>query len=63
MITKAIIESVINNYSYKVRIPIYNRSKDAVFKTQPEQLYTAYDGSQPVLDPLYVLDDILYVDF
>lgn len=63
MITKAIIESVINNYSYKVRIPVYNRSKDAVFKTQSEQLYTAHVCCQPGLYPLYEVDDIVYVDF
>ena len=41
MITKAIVQEVIENKYVKVRIPRYNQVSDSIFSTPQEELYNA----------------------
>lgn len=63
MIQKAYIEKQIDGYSYKVRIPRYNKSNSSSSKTPTEQLYTAYACQLPDIDPYYANGDVVWVDF
>lgn len=63
MIQKAYIEKQIDGFSYKVRIPRYNKSSAAPSKTPTEQLYTAYVCQQPNVNPYYSNGDVVFVCF
>ena len=41
MITRAIVEKIIDRYHIRVRIPIYNRAATAVMHTPAEELSAA----------------------
>lgn len=63
MFTKAIIEQVIDDFSYKVRIPVYNRAQYAVSSTPTSQLPIAHVCCPPGYFPSYSVGDIVYVTF
>lgn len=63
MITKAIIEEVITPYSARVRIPIYNKSKDAPLHTPTSELAIARVCALPNFHVNMRKGDIVYVGF
>jgi hypothetical protein len=63
MITKATIEEKIDKYKFRVRIPIYNKQKDAVFATPTNELDVALVCTLPGCDVNYQVGDVVYVGF
>jgi len=63
MITKAIIEQIINQYEVRVRIPVYNKSADAVNCTPTDQLYIASTCIPAGQSYNYNVGDVVYVGF
>ena len=63
MITKAIIEKVIDKYNAKVRIPIINKAKGAVSATPTEELYIASVCIPPNCNPDLKVNDVVFVAF
>lgn len=63
MILKATIEKALDQYSYKVRIPRYNKSKDSPTATPFSDLPIAYVCMQPGVFPHYDIGDIVFVEF
>ena len=63
MTTKAIVEAVIDTYSYRVRIPVINRSSDASFHTPTDELYTATVCVVNGCIPHIQVGDVVYVTF
>ena len=63
MITKAIVEAIVNAYSFRVRIPVINRSKDAAFHTPTEELYISSICTVAGCIPNVRVGDIVYVSF
>ena len=63
MITKATIEEKIDKYKFRVRIPIYNKQKDAIFATPTKELDVALICTLPGCDVNYQVGDVVYVGF
>lgn len=61
MITKAIIEKIISNRSYKVRIPILDKIQSASLSN--DSLQTAYVSSQLNNGMNLTVGDIVFIDF
>lgn len=63
MITKAIVEAIVDTYSFRVRIPVINRSKDAALHTPTEELYISSICTVAGCIPNVRVGDIVYVSF
>ena len=63
MINKAIIEKRIDPYTYKVRIPRFNKSSSSVYSSKSEDLYTAIVCQQPGINPFYDINDVVFVAY
>lgn len=63
MVTKAIIEKVINRYTARVRIPIINKARGAVSATPTNELYVASISISPNCNPDLREGDIVFVAF
>ncbi len=63
MLAKAIVEKVINEYSAKVRIPIYHQIDSSPFATTYENLPTATICSIPGIKYALRKGDVVFVDF
>lgn len=63
MITKATIEEKIDKYKFRVRIPIYNKQKDAIFATPTNELDIALVCTLPGCGVNYQVGDVVYVGF
>lgn len=63
MITKAIVEDIINNREFIVRIPIFDNIESAREHTIKEDLNTALAILSPGLSNNIVRGDIVYVGF
>lgn len=63
MLNKAIIEKRIDFYTYKVRIPRYNKSNSSSFASNNNDLYTASVCILPGIHPCYDLNDVVFVMF
>lgn len=63
MITKAIVEDIINNKEFIVRIPIFDNIESAREHTIKEDLNTALAILSPGLSNNIVTGDIVYVGF
>ena len=63
MITKAIIESKIDQFSYKVRIPIFDRINDAPEHTSFNDLCIATVCSNKGINNTINVNDVVFVSF
>ena len=63
MITKALVEKVIDKYHIKVRIPIYNRVTSSPMYTPTEELSVAVISTVPGTSPNLQVGDIVFVGF
>lgn len=63
MIRKGIIEKVISEYSYLIRIPVYHKIKSAAIFTPTEELPTATVCVTAGNAPKYRENDIVFVTF
>lgn len=63
MLTKGIVEKVIDNYSAKVRLPIFNKSKDAIGATPLDELSEAIICTLPNSVLGLQVGDIVIVGF
>lgn len=61
--TRAIIEGRIDNYHYRVRIPIINKLKSSVSATPTEELAIATIAAIPGCSPKFRNGDIVFVEF
>lgn len=63
MVTKATIEEKVDKYRFRVRIPIYNKQKDAIFATPTKELDIALVCTLPGCNVNYQVGDVVYVGF
>lgn len=63
MVTRGIIEKLIDNTHVKVRVPRINKSAGAVGATPTDELPTACLCSIPGVIPYYNVSDVVYVDY
>lgn len=63
MITKAIIEQKVDDFRYKVRIPIFNKSKNVLSATPTEELDIAPVCTMPGCHVNYQVGDVVFVGF
>ena len=63
MITKAIIEKIVNPYRAIVRIPIIDKAKGAVSATPSEYLHAATICTPPGISPNLSVGDVVFVAF
>jgi len=63
MITKGIVEEIINPYSIKVRIPFYNKIAAAPNATPSEELYVAAVCALPNSVMNYQVGDVVFIGF
>lgn len=63
MLTKAIVESVVDKNHYKVRIPLYNKEKNAIGSTPTSNLNVATVCATQGTYPSYVEGDVVWVGF
>lgn len=63
MLNKAIVEKRIDFYTYKVRIPRYNKSDSSSFASNNDNLYTASVCIVPGIYPCYDINDVVFVMF
>ena len=63
MVTKAIVEEIINNYQARVRIPIFNKAKGVNLATPSDELPVATICCLPNIFPKYHIGDVVYVAF
>lgn len=63
MITKGIVEHIIDKYSIKVRIPVYNKIEGVVGATPSKELSTASICTISHFDPNLSVGDIVFVGF
>ena len=63
MITRAIIEEKITPYEYRVRIPIFDRSKDAALHTKTKDLSIAVASLPKGIYNNLEVNDIVFVAF
>ena len=61
---KAIIESIESNgYQAKIRIPFFDKIAGTLGSTPNYSLYVADICSQPGINPVYNVGDIVFIDF
>ena len=60
---KGIIETIETSFTYKVRIPVYHKIKNAVAYTPVEDLPIATVCTSPGVLPIYQIGDIVWIDF
>lgn len=63
MITKGKIIEVVDNYSYRVRIPIFDSIENALDFTADSDLAIAVSCSSPASKNFYSVGDIVFVSF
>lgn len=63
MLVKAIIEQIIDNYSARIRIPIFHKSANSPYCTNFNDLPIASICTIPGLSLVLKVGDIVYVDF
>ena len=63
MITKAIVEQQIDNYRYRVRIPLFDRVEDAATYTDFEDLCVATLSSTKGISNSLNIGDVVFVGF
>lgn len=63
MITKGIIEKIINPYSVKVRIPIFDATKEAKEGVKTDELSNAIICALPNSGNLLEVNDVVFVAF
>lgn len=61
--TRAIIESKVDNYHYKIRIPLLNKLSSSIGATPTSELATATLSVLPGNSPSFKTGDIVYVAF
>lgn len=62
-LTKGVVEQIVDPYTVKVRLPIFNKSSDAPQSTPTNELYDAKSCVIPNCNPNYQVGDIVYVTF
>ena len=60
---RAIIEQRIDNYHYRVRIPLINKFSSSVGATPSNELAIATVAASPGSSPYYESGDIVYIDY
>lgn len=63
MVTRGIIEKIVDTTHVKVRVPRINKSAGAVGATPTENLPIACIASVPGIIPYYNVSDVVYVDY
>lgn len=63
MINKAFIEKKIDEYTYIVRIPRFNKSNSSVYASKDTNLYTATICYLPGIIPYYDINDVVFVAY
>ncbi len=63
MITKGIVEEIIDDYNIRVRIPYFNSVKQDIYATNTSDLYIATIATLPNCLLNLQLNDIVYVTF
>lgn len=63
MLVKAIIVKIIDSYSAKIRIPLYDQVASSTFGTEDSNLSTATICCPPGCVAAYMPGDVVYVDF
>lgn len=63
MISKAFIEKKIDDYTYKVRIPRFNKSSSSTYSSKDIDLYTATICYLPGIIPYYDINDVVFVAY
>lgn len=63
MITKAIVESQVDKYHYKVRIPIFDRAGTALNYTQVQDLCVANISTPKGINNNIQIGDVVFVGF
>lgn len=63
MITKAIIEQKIDEFQYKVRIPIFDRTSDSTYFTDTAELAIAVASVPKGITNTLEVNDIVFVGF
>lgn len=63
MITRGIVEEVVNKYQVRVRIPIYHKSATAPFATPTRELNEGAICTVPNCHPNYRVGDIVLLGF
>ena len=63
MITKAIIEQKLDEFQYKVRIPIFDRTSDSTYFTDTAELAIAVASVPKGITNTLEVNDIVFVGF
>lgn len=63
MVTKGIIEKILNDNEVLVRLPIYNKCSNTAFATPTDQLGVAVAALQPGIQIRFNIGDIVFVAF
>ena len=63
MISKAFIEKKIDEYTYIVRIPRFNKSNSSVYASKDTNLYTATICYSPGIIPYYDINDVVFIAY
>ena len=63
MITRAIIEELVDQYHYRVRIPIFDRSEESAIYTQFNDLSIATCASTKGINNSLKVGDVVFVGF
>ena len=63
MISKAFIEKKIDEYTYIVRIPRFNKSNSSVYASKDTNLYTATICYLPGIIPYYDINDVVFIAY
>lgn len=63
MVSKAFIEKKIDEYTYVVRIPRFNKSNSSVYASKDTNLYTATICYLPGIIPYYDINDVVFIAY
>ena len=63
MITKAIIEQKIDEFQYRVRIPIFDRTSDSTYFTDIDELAIAVASAPKGITNSLEVNDVVFVGF
>lgn len=63
MVSKAFIEKKIDEYTYVVRIPRFNKSNSSVYASKDTNLYTATICYSPGIIPYYDINDVVFIAY
>ena len=63
MVSKAFIEKKIDEYTYIVRIPRFNKSNSSVYASKDTNLYTATICYLPGIIPYYDINDVVFIAY